>query len=282
MQQEGRSSFYHNLKYRINKDERLTNEEKEMLITELKTDADVQRVIKMKKDINNKKKRYICPVCKIDFTDKIETDNLSTKTYCSQECANIQFNINRRAKTGTVLGIKKCKRCGENFEVSSNSTVRCEPCGIIHRREKRKMYKETFQAKHMLVKPPITKRCEVCGVLLDKNIKKYCSACKPIADKVMLDRVINSTNGSTVVDNKKACKHCGIAYKDFFINEKGECPKCAKIHMTQEEKLRIKIDKEQKRIDKLTSRDFFKAVQAQIVLNDTIKKHFPEGLSKGG
>jgi hypothetical protein len=52
--------------------------------------------------------------------------------------------------------------------------------------------------------------------------------------------------------------------------------------MTKEEKLRIKIDKEQKRIDKLTSRDFFKAVQAQIVLNDMIKKHFPEGLSKGG
>lgn len=133
-------------KYRIRHDEKLSEEEKELIIEGVTEDS-IQERIKMRREILAKKLTFICKQCDKTF-EPVLTKRFVSKELCSDACSTKYYN-NLRKKPAVeqicpICGIKhtphkgtKCPNCrhlyiktcacGREFKGSSNRKL-CDFC----------------------------------------------------------------------------------------------------------------------------------------------------------
>ena len=135
-------------KYRIRHDEKLSEEEKALIIEGV-TEESIQERIKMRREILAKKLTFVCKQCRKTF-EPVLTKRFVSKELCSDACSIKYYNDLRKKpaveQTCPICGIKhtpqkgtKCTACrniyikvcscGREFKGSSNRKL-CDFCVI--------------------------------------------------------------------------------------------------------------------------------------------------------
>lgn len=121
--------------------------------------------------------------------------------------------------------IKKCQRCGKEFEYKRCTAKYCPDCRLIIQREQRKEYQRIYYAKRKkgdaVIKKspaPIIRTCVRCGKEFDGyNSAKYCPDCRSKArDEKSRQHCAKRKTSERKTPLPKKARPCNVTLKNLL------------------------------------------------------------------
>lgn len=141
-----------NTRYRIAKDEYLSNEEKEYLLNKI-NDSNIDDVMAERGKIVVDKTIFICEYCKEEFKPDSSHRNFIKQKFCCTKHQEIFLN---RKRSKTHLGdVRQCKSCGKDYIRNSTLHIYCKKCSTANLSERKKEYKQKMRESKPKKEPRI-------------------------------------------------------------------------------------------------------------------------------